>query len=228
MIRKQAERLEAAIRKLERTGSVNIFASEFADILDAVHLGAVYEGRALAGVEGRIDVDDRELAREMSDYHAEFAESFLDDIDDGRYTRDGKLSGKGIRHRAAMYLDTARGTASESFVAHSEPDEEWDWVLGAAEHCSDCLKMAGFSPLRTDELWTHPGMAETDCRHNCHCRLVRKSDGVEGFEAVNAREFMGADVSIPEPKPFTPAEDPPVVKPAAAESPVFPIPRRAS
>jgi hypothetical protein len=187
LIQRVATRLEKAIQRLEKGGDVDRFAKEFIDIIDEGHLGAVYEGRVLAGVRGAIGEEDRILARDLADRHADFAESFLDDIDTGRYGEPGSYSGAGIRNRAFMYLDTVRGTANESFVVNSEPDEEWDWVLGTGEHCEDCLFMANNSPLRTDELWTYPGGGETDCRAKCKCKLRRKSDGTTGFTAVRSR-----------------------------------------
>lgn len=190
MLARVAGKLEKAVERLERTGNVDRFAQEFSECLEEAHLGAVYEGRVLAGVRGQIDDVDRRLAQELGDRHAEFAERFLDDIDDGRYGKQGDWSGAGIRNRAYMYLETVRGTANESLVVNSADDELWDWILGRGEHCEDCKFMAKASPLRTDELWTQPGGGETDCRSKCKCRLRRKSDGRTGFSKVDIRAII--------------------------------------
>jgi hypothetical protein len=194
IIRQAAARLEKATAALERTGDVDRFAAEFIDTLDQVHLGAVYQGRVLAGVSGQIEEDDRILARELADRHATFAESFLDDIDRGRYGEPGSYSAGGIRFRLSMYLDTARGTANESFVVNSDPADTWRWVLGIAEHCEDCLTLAELSPLRSDELWTYPGSGETDCRSKCRCHLKRLSDGKDGFTRLETYAMLGGPV----------------------------------
>jgi hypothetical protein len=186
LIRGGVSSLEAAIAKLERTGNVDAFAARFADILEEVHLGAVYQGRTLAGVTGRIGDDDRTLARELVDRQAEFAEGFLDDLDSGRYTSaDGKVSVPAIRNRAFMYLESVRGSANEAFVVFSEPDDTFEWELGLAEHCADCLELARLSPFEIDELYTKPGQCDTDCRSRCRCKLRRVRDQVSGFDYVD-------------------------------------------
>jgi len=45
------------------------------------------------------------------------------------------------------------------------------WVLGAAEHCPDCLDLAGRGWMPIEELEQVPGDGNTQCLTNCQCSL---------------------------------------------------------
>jgi len=48
------------------------------------------------------------------------------------------------------------------------------WNLHPAEHCGDCLSLAGGSPYKPEDLSQVPGDGNTQCRGNCHCTLSRE------------------------------------------------------
>lgn len=48
------------------------------------------------------------------------------------------------------------------------------WNLNPAEHCGDCLSLAGGSPYKPNELSHVPGDGNTQCRGNCKCTLSRE------------------------------------------------------
>ena len=48
------------------------------------------------------------------------------------------------------------------------------WNLNPAEHCGDCLTLAGGSPYKPQDLAQVPGDGNTQCRGNCHCTLSRE------------------------------------------------------
>lgn len=49
------------------------------------------------------------------------------------------------------------------------------WNLNPAEHCGDCLDLAGGSPYKPNELSQVPGDGATQCRGNCRCTLSREA-----------------------------------------------------
>jgi hypothetical protein len=48
------------------------------------------------------------------------------------------------------------------------------WNLNPAEHCADCLDLAGRSPYQPQDLSQVPGDGNTTCRGNCKCTLSRE------------------------------------------------------
>ena len=48
------------------------------------------------------------------------------------------------------------------------------WVLGDAQHCSDCVELADGSPYA--ELPTWPGMGDTQCLDRCKCTVQADPD----------------------------------------------------
>jgi hypothetical protein len=48
------------------------------------------------------------------------------------------------------------------------------WNLHPAEHCGDCLSLAGGSPYKPKDLGQVPGDGNTQCRGNCQCTLSRE------------------------------------------------------
>lgn len=174
-----------AIGNLVRTKNVDAFSVRIVRLLEDLHVGAIWRGRILGGDRSRIDFPDRYFARQILEEQITYFEDFLAKIDAGFYTRpDGSLSYDAIQNRLRYYIERARGSANDAFLAASGNAEEWDWLLGPAEHCDDCLIFASLSPLRTDQLWTTPGGCQTACKSKCKCRLKRRSDGKDGFAFV--------------------------------------------
>jgi hypothetical protein len=52
------------------------------------------------------------------------------------------------------------------------------WNLHPAEHCGDCLSLAGGSPYKPKDLNNVPGDGNTQCRGNCKCTISREEIAV--------------------------------------------------
>ena len=126
------------------------------------------------------------FTKTTTDVEQEFLLGFLQDIEDGRYNGDdGSLDLEGaLRQRAGLYSLKTSSSASAGFIAAGSPDEEYDWQLGVAEHCPDCLYIASLSPFDDSTAFTHPREGDTVCLGNCKCRWVRVSDGLSPFGPV--------------------------------------------
>jgi hypothetical protein len=185
-VRRFDKRLMVLIRRLNRTGDTVEFGEGMVALLEQAHLGAAWRGRILAGDRRRIQDFDRSFAREIAATQADFLLDWLDQIDDGRYSdAAGFLNLAAMRQRGRYYLERLRGSANDAFLAASDAEEMFDWELGIAEHCEDCLELARYSPYRERELPTTPGRCQTACRTKCKCKLRRQSDGLAGFDFVN-------------------------------------------
>lgn len=186
-IRRFDHRLHVAIRRLARTGDVDRFEEEFTELVEELHLGAVWRGRIRgSGDRSYLDIVDRAIAHEAFESQLEYIAGFIADIRAGLFDLpDGRVSLPGLRNRGRYYLERARGTANEVFASQSPDGELFYWDLGVSEHCSDCLHFAAISPMRSWELVTQPGRCETICRSKCHCNIRRASDGMTGFAYVD-------------------------------------------
>ena len=176
--RRDVERLT---KRLAKDGDAEAFADDLYTVLTKGHSDAVTLGRQLAGDKRRQTEADQLLGLDTADHQTGWLDGFMADIEDGRYAlEDGSLNVAQVKRRADMYVSQLRSTANQSFVDHSPERESFDWVMGMVEdHCSECPTMAAASPLTANELYIVPGQAT--CLHNCHCHLIRLSDGVEGF-----------------------------------------------
>lgn len=122
--------------------------------------------------------------RAVADAENAWLDKFVADLEDGRYTADdGSLNLGPILTRGDMYAQKLRATGAQGFVDASDPEEEFDWVMTALEHCPDCPRMAALSPYKAHELFTMPGQGDTECLTRCKCHLVRRSDGRASFTA---------------------------------------------
>lgn len=174
---------------IDRLGKGRITASDFADdfytLLYGAHSEAWAIGRQVGGDRAKLNEDDQLLGLEIADNETEYLNSFINDIEDGRYTdADGNLKIGAVKQRANLYLGKLRGTANEAFVSASDPDDQFDWRMSAIEHCDDCPRFASLSPFNADELYAYPGSGDTECMTNCKCYLVRKSDGKSSIKPV--------------------------------------------
>jgi len=92
-----------------------------------------------------------------------YLDGFAADIASGKQALDGRAV-----TRARMYTDAARGT-QEGMVRRMSANAgltEERRVLGAADHCPDCLDYAGrgWQPIGT-----LPAIGVSVCRTNCKC-----------------------------------------------------------
>lgn len=175
---------------LERLASGDLTPREWADefkvLLNDGHASAWILGRRRAGDLSEATDDDLLTGVAYGDTQADFLLGFMEDLLGGRYTdEDGEYKVSQIRTRANMYINLMRGTSGAAFVSSSEPEEEFEWKMGAVElHCTDCPDLAEASPWVEDELFAFPGDGNTACLSNCKCTLVRSSDGRTSFEPV--------------------------------------------
>lgn len=90
---------------------------------------------------------------------------------------DGIAAGRQSRAQALARIRQYGKATQQAYwreYAQATRDDDWlYWELGVAEHCPDCLALAGGSPYRPNELSTYPGAGDTRCRGNCNCTLRR-------------------------------------------------------
>jgi hypothetical protein len=75
--------------------------------------------------------------------------------------------------RVRMYANSAREAYERAHLknANALGMVEENWVLGDAEHCSDCVAFAGmgWQPIGT---FPFPGEGATECLTNCKCHKI--------------------------------------------------------
>jgi hypothetical protein len=94
-----------------------------------------------------------------------FLANFADDIAVGRVSQAQALA------RIKQYGKATQQSYWREFAQASEG--QILWVLHPAEHCVDCIALAGDSPFTRNTLPTFPGAGATQCRGNCNCTLER-------------------------------------------------------
>lgn len=82
----------------------------------------------------------------------------------------GTLNKAKINRRADMYGDAAKAQFWNGAVKGMGDNVEIHWVLGQAEHCSDCPILAS-KTYTWETLPTTPGAGDTACLSNCKCHL---------------------------------------------------------
>lgn len=149
------------------------------------HLTMVCAGRKRAGITHSVQEADREVAIFHMQQQGAFLSGFLRDLEDqipSLYDEEeGEWRVGAINRRLQMYASRLRGTANIAFEANSPDDAEFNWILGAAEHCEDCVELAGQNPWLKGELSVFPGDGGTVCLVNCKCTLLRSTDSWPGF-----------------------------------------------
>jgi hypothetical protein len=92
-------------------------------------------------------------------------DAFVDDM--------GTLSEGQIASRARMYINSQREAfeRSNSAVQLDAGKTQELWVLGAAEHCDDCVALAAMGWTEIGGHGTVPGAGDTACLTNCQCHL---------------------------------------------------------
>lgn len=105
-----------------------------------------------------------------------YLRNFARQIANGTQALDGRLL-----VRTGMYEDAARGTYEDMRRRVEElynGMEEEMRILGAADHCDDCLNYAA---LRWQPIGSLPRIGDSVCRVNCHCRFVFRKRGENGW-----------------------------------------------
>jgi hypothetical protein len=167
--------------------TAEVWREKFETFLADRHGYAAYMGRRRAGDFTPRHDGDKEFGAGQAETQKVFVDDFENALRTGKYLSEaGELDADWIRERSGMYVDVMRGTANETFVGASDPDEYFNWNEGAAEkHCEVCPSLSAGSPYRIADLPSFPGDGSTPCLFACLCSLERISDGLRGFGPVD-------------------------------------------
>lgn len=112
----------------------------------------------------KLTLGDAEYLKRAVDAEIGYATRFGQDIANNRL----KMS---RATRAGMYGQSVEGIAWNGKVENQNPNTRIDWVLGAAEHCPDCIILAASGPYTKNSLPATPRSGDTQCRSRCQCHL---------------------------------------------------------
>ena len=161
------ERGRAQIRILGRqlaAGQISVahFQREMMEKLKTLHIVSAAAARGglgqLSATEyGRIGARLRDNYRRLDRFAGAVA--------------DGRMSPRQIIARADMYAGNARQAfENEKRISVTEAGYEQERrILGAAEHCPDCIRAAA---LGWQTIGTLPPIGATRCISNCRCRFI--------------------------------------------------------
>lgn len=99
------------------------------------------------------------------------------------------LTPEQVAMRAGMYFNSAREAfeKANAKVQKAQQRDEVAWMLGASEHCEDCLAFAalGWQPVDSDPFGgAVPGSGDTRCLTNCQCSLEYRQSAPSNEEAA--------------------------------------------
>jgi hypothetical protein len=134
------------------------------------------------------------VAAELKDAHlaqALYAIGGKNNATPANYGRVGGTLADEYRYLNGFAIDIANGGVSEAQAlariqqyGNATQQSYWReykllseviyWNLNPAEHCADCLDLAGRSPYQPQDLSQVPGDGNTTCRGNCKCTLSRE------------------------------------------------------
>lgn len=131
-----------------------------------------YTRQYLLGIGGRDQMTKSDWGKVGSMVQEQY--KFLKGFEKDLATKD--LTEEQIAARAEMYINSAREAYETAHRKNADAlgmGEEL-WVLGAAEHCEDCLAFAGqgWQPAGT---FPTPGAGATICLTNCQCHKAYRN-----------------------------------------------------
>jgi hypothetical protein len=89
------------------------------------------------------------------------------------YTASTTAGRMDLRTRTQLYANALRAQFYSGLTSRSDPTQLWDWVLGASEHCGNCIDMAAGSPYTLAALGGRvPGADVCLGLDRCACSLV--------------------------------------------------------
>lgn len=162
----------AAIDALGRqliTGEITAarWSIEMGRIIEQVNFAG---GAAARGGWGQLTGSDTAFIRDRIGSQLDFLSGFYDDVISGKQ----KMTGQFLR-RARMYGDSGRGAYEDmrrlAFAQFGYTEERR--ILGAADHCPDCLEYAG---LGWQPAGTLPPIGDSICRTNCRCTFQYRNE----------------------------------------------------
>jgi len=145
-------------------------------MMDNIKLSHTAATAASRGGWAAVSQSDWGAAGQMIRGQYDYLRNFAAQIADGTQPLDGRSL-----VRAGMYGDASRGTFEEQrrrgeILIGMEEERR---VLGAADHCDDCLDAAdeGWQPIGT-----LPAIGDSVCHTNCHCAFEYRRAGEESDE----------------------------------------------
>lgn len=128
-----------------------------------------YIRQFLLGIGGRAQMtpaDWGSIGGMLADQYR-YLDRFVDEI------ASGEVPPGSLLLRVRMYANSAREAYERAHLknANALGMVEENWVLGDAEHCSDCVAFAGmgWQPIGT---FPFPGEGATECLTNCKCHKI--------------------------------------------------------
>ena len=110
----------------------------------------------------------------------------LYDKDTRYFHEDGTLKTSNVGRRVEMYLPKLEGSANWGWLQSHPIRTQFEWVLGAADHCKDCIIYSEGNPYYRETLSTVPRAGDTICHGNCKCEL-RTLAGARSFSPAEYR-----------------------------------------
>ena len=160
-----ATRLQDELDKYEADIiSKKTFLTRSQKILSKAYKTAYKSG---SGVSGYSELG-QEWLDEFSNSQFSFLAKFADDIENGLGSMDTDA-------RMKMYADSVKSAWYAGSTLESDDGTLFDWVLGDAENCEDCVGRSENGPYTLDGLPGFPGDGSTVCMANCKCSIVRSN-----------------------------------------------------
>lgn len=135
-----------------------------------LHMSSIVAARG--GDWAAITDEDWQAVNEEIEKQYQYLAGFATDV----YDKDeaGEEFTSAIIARAKLYAGVALAIFYRSIMAQEieRGAKEILWVLGIAEHCADCVELAGTGWMPIQDLGGQvPGDGSTACRANCQCHL---------------------------------------------------------
>ena len=136
-------------------------------------------GLEKAGIlESEMTIDEIAAINEFVANQYRYLGGFADDIE-AEKKGSGKLGG--FLMRSDMWVNAFDAAIVQAF-AMAAGNKKLVWVLGEAEHCSSCSKLAG--KVKRDSYWTEKGILPKvqgvdylDCHgYRCQCDLIETDE----------------------------------------------------
>lgn len=157
-------------------------------------------GLKAAGWEGKPEDADHLWLGEFTHEEDTYLNGFLDDF----YSGKGKMP---YVQRLAMYAKSVDAVFWAGKLSGNADDVVIRWNLSPAEHCEDCLRLAGQSPYTKKTLPFQPRSGHTECLSNCQCYLTFEHPPVKpaiqfplsvSSDALTEADFRNVEFKIAE------------------------------
>ena len=161
------------IGELTKQEALSQFKALATDVFrNAFNSGALRAGNPYYERLG-LTAEDKKHTQDVSNSEAGFWRKFENDVEEG-------LSSKIKMRRLKMYVNNLVSQYWTGYIAGLPDDAQIAWVMGhpKTEHCPDCISIAANSPYTKRTLPTVPRAGDTACLHNCYCKLMEVTAGI--------------------------------------------------